>query len=768
MSCCAPGTEGGLDSASALPSTEELRLASRDLGEGLRQVDLAVPGVHCGACITAIEGALKADPAVKNARVNLSTRRVSIVWRENSAEGDTDPARFPAKIAELGYQSHLFGMAEIASDRLRNQLIRAVALSGFAAANIMLLSVSVWSGADAATRDLFHWISAMIAAPALIFAGRFFYQSAWSALRQYRTNMDVPIALAITLSYFVSLWETLHHGEHAWFDATVTLLFFLLIGRTLDHIMRDRARAAITSLARLSPRGATVIGAEGLREYRPVEDIRIGDLVAVAPGDRIPVDGTVVIGASDMDFSIVNGESAPCPVAIGDRVQAGTLSLTGSLVIRATASARDSFLAEIIHLMEAAEGGRARYRRIADRAAQYYSPAVHLLALTAFVGWGVIGGDWKQAMLIAIAVLIITCPCALGLAVPVVQVVAAGRLFRAGIMVKDGSAMERLAEIDTVAFDKTGTLTLGRPRLVEQVGEDRRALPLAAGLALHSRHPLSQALARVGLAQAGSAGVTGFETVRELPGQGVEAETVDGIYRLGSRAFALGVEAGAKSGERLSEVVLSLDRRAIAVFRFEDLLRPGAEEAVRSLSDMGLSLGILSGDGEGVVGHVARRLGIANWKARLAPKDKAGFCAGLREAGHRVLMVGDGINDAPALAAAYVSIAPATAADVGRQAADFVFLREGLDAVPLAITVSQRAGRLIRQNFALAIGYNLFAVPIALAGYATPLIAAVAMSTSSIIVVANALRLSGGGGENAPGEARPEARDAVPGTRLAA
>ena len=740
MSCCAAGTEGALDldrAGHALPTAEELRLASRDLGEGLLQTDLSVPAVHCGACISTIERALIARPEVERARVNLSTKRVSVVWRDKIGEATTDPVEFARAIAATGYESHLFTAAEEASDALRNQLIRAVAVSGFAAANIMLLSVSVWSGADASTRDMFHWISAMIAAPALIYAGRFFYQSAWNALRHGRSNMDVPIAIGITLSYFISLWETIHHGEHAYFDATVSLLFFLLIGRTLDHIMRDRARSAISGLARLSPRGAMVVGDDGLREYRALEEVRVGDRIAVAAGDRIPVDSVIVSGASDMDVSIINGESAPQQVAVGDAVQAGTLSLTGSLVIEATATAKNSFIAEVMSLMEAAEGGRARYRRIADRAAQFYAPAVHLTALVTFFAWGFYDGDWKHALLVAVAVLIITCPCALGLAVPVVQVVAAGRLFKAGIMVKDGSAMERLAEIDSVAFDKTGTLTLGKPRLVDAASIDARAFAIAAGLAQHSRHPLSQALWR-----AATGPVSMIDSVREIPGAGIEAESSEGTYRLGNRKFACAESSSEAGDHAYSEVVLSLDGRELQAFRFEDTLRPGAEKTIALLKGEGLSVGILSGDRAGVVSDLARRLGIDNWKAELAPRDKAEFCAKVQADGHKLLMVGDGINDAPALAAAHVSIAPATAADIGRQAADFVFMRQNLDSVAFAIEASRRAGRLIRENFALAIGYNIIAVPVAILGYATPLIAAVAMSTSSIVVVVNALRLN--------------------------
>ncbi len=741
MSCCAPGAEGTLDQAglrNTLPSSEEMMLASRSLGHGLRQIDLSVPGVHCGTCITMIETTLKKMPEVERARVNLSSKRVCIVWREETGTVRTDPGDLAKAIASTGYEAHLFGSAEDASDALRNQLIRAVGLTGFAAANIMLLSVSVWSGADAATRDMFHWISALIAAPALIYGGRFFYHSAYNALRHRRTNMDVPIALAITLSYAVSLWETMQSGSHAWFDATVSLLFFLLIGRTLDHVMRDRARSAVAGLARLSPRGAMVILADDTREYRPVAELVPGDVVLVTAGERVPVDGVIVTGSSDIDMSIVNGESAARIVHPGDNIQAGTLNLTGPLTLKATALARDSFLAEIIGLMEAAEGGRARYRRLADRAAQYYSPVVHLLALVSFVAWGVLGGDWKQAMLIAIAVLIITCPCALGLAVPVVQVVAAGELFKNGIMVKDGSAMERLAEADTVLFDKTGTLTLGRPRLINGMEISQEALRIAAGLAANSRHPLSRAL---------YASVSGalpvFLDTREVPGCGVEAKMERGFYRLGSRRFCCPASSNQATADASSEVVLSLNGDELACFRFEDRIRPGTAQTVTALSRLGVDPEIVSGDRPAAVNVLAKKLGIERWHGGLTPVDKARRCEELAAADRKVLMVGDGINDAPALAAAYVSIAPASAADIGRQAADFVFLREDLRSIVFAVDVSRRAGRLIRQNFALAIGYNIIAVPIALAGLATPMIAAIAMSTSSIIVVTNALRLSG-------------------------
>ena len=510
MSCCAPGAEMALDmdsGTSVLPSSQEIKLASRSLGDGLNQTDLSVPTVHCAACIQSIEAALGKLDRVESARVNLSTKRVSVQWR-----GDDVPP-LVAALGRLGYQAHLFAPEVDEKDKTLSELIRAVAVAGFAAGNIMLLSVSVWSGAEGPTRDLFHWVSALIAIPALAFAGGIFFRSAWNALRHGRMNMDVPIAVGVSLAYAMSLYETINHGDHAYFDASVSLLFFLLIGRTLDHVMRERARTAVKGLSQLAARGAMVVRGDGARDYLPIGEIEPGMQLLIAAGERIPVDGKIIRGSSDLDCSLVSGESTPRNAAPGESVQAGVLNLTGPLTVQATAAAKDSFLAEMVRLMEAAEGGRAHYRRIADRVSALYAPVVHLTAFVTFLGWMAATGDWHRAMTIAIAVLIITCPCALGLAVPIVQVVAARRLFENGIMVKDGSAMERLAAIDTAVFDKTGTLTLGQPRLINASSIDPAMLAIAADMAAHSRHPYSKAIAGF----AGLAGRPKLECCQRAP-----------------------------------------------------------------------------------------------------------------------------------------------------------------------------------------------------------------------------------------------------------
>ncbi|CDX13562.1 Nitrogen fixation protein FixI [Mesorhizobium plurifarium] len=736
MNCCAPGAEMALEvagAASAVPSSDEIKLASRTLDGGCRQTDLSVPSVHCAGCIQAIEAALAKLENIDSARVNLSTKRVSVRWR-----GEQVPPFFAA-LSRLGYQAHLFEPEIQEKDRTLSELIRAVAVAGFAAGNIMLLSVSVWSGAEGATRDLFHWLSALIAVPALAFAGGIYFRSAANALRHGRMNMDVPIAVGVSLAYAMSLYETITHGEHAYFDASVSLLFFLLIGRTLDHVMRERARTAVNGLSRLAARGSMVQRDDGMREYVPVAELMPGMRLLIAAGERIPVDGDIVSGNSDLDCSIVSGESAPKAVGAGAHVQAGTLNLTGPLTMQATAAAKDSFLAEMVRLMEAAEGGRSRYRRIADRVSALYAPVVHLAAFVTFLGWMVASGDWHRALTIAIAVLIITCPCALGLAVPIVQVVAARRLFEAGVMVKDGSAMERLATIDTTVFDKTGTLTLGRPKLMNAYSIDPTMLAIAADMAAHSHHPFSRAIA----SYAGHSGQPGVESVAEHPGFGVEAIAEGNTWRLGRRGWA-GWKArtgGEGKPGGYGGTVLSRNGNIVACFTFEDALRHDARATIQRLKDAGVSVDMLSGDTSRACDEVAKSLGIESFVPALLPSGKVEWIEALTRAGHKVLMVGDGLNDTPALRAAQVSMAPATAADIGRQAADFVFLRESLLAVPLALDVSRKAGRLIRQNIAIAIVYNTFAVPIAVLGHVTPLIAAIAMSASSLVVIANAMRL---------------------------
>ncbi|OAN54186.1 heavy metal translocating P-type ATPase metal-binding domain-containing protein [Magnetospirillum moscoviense] len=701
---------------------------------GEASLNLMVEGIHCAACVWLIEALLSRQPGVTWARVNMTTRRLVVRWRPDQV----DPGTFLAPVFKVGYRLVPFDPAKLGreTDKAEKDLLRAMAVAGFAAGNVMLLSVSVWAGhfsyMGPATRDLMHWISALIVLPAVLYCVRPFARSAFAALRGGRTNMDVPITLGVTLASAMSLAETIRSGEHAYFDSAITLLFFLLIGRYLDSRARGRARSAAEHLLALDAVAVTVLEADGTQKLVPPTQVAVGQTVLVAAGERIGVDGLVAEGVSDVDTSLITGETVPAAIGPGARVFAGTINLSGPLRLTVDAVGERTLLAEIVRMMEVAEQGRARYVALADRVARWYAPVVHVAALVTFLGWVLLGSiPWQVALLHAVAVLIITCPCALALAVPVVQVIASGRLLRQGILLKSATALERFAEIDRVVFDKTGTLTLGRPVLVENGGWNATDLADAARLAAGSHHPLAKALASA----APSVGLA--PDLREEPGRGMVA----GAIRLGSRAWL-----GIADDEHAQGPELWLDRPGVAPvrFAFQDGPRPDAAAMVRDLKTRGLTVELLSGDREATVRLLAAELGIDTWRAGCTPADKVARLEQLKGQGHKVLMVGDGLNDAPALAAAHVSASPSSAVDVSQTAADVVFQGERLAPVLETLRVAEKSRRLVMENFALALGYNLFTVPLAVAGQVTPLIAAIAMSTSSLVVIGNALRLTRG------------------------
>lgn len=693
--------------------------------------EFTLPGVRCAGCISKIEQGLSPLPGVRAARVNFTTKRVTI---DHAPEMTPDALR--AAIAGIGFEAHPVVAAAGRSDNTESKaLLKAMAVAGFAAMNVMLLSVSVWSGASGATRELFHWLSALIAMPTVAYAGQPFFRSAWAALRRGRTNMDVPISIGVTLATALSLFETITGGPHAYFDGAVALLFFLLVGRFLDSVMRDRARHGVEALLKETAPGGTITLPDGSHGWRRADEIEPGMRLIVCAGERLAADGVIESGATSLDLSLITGESRPERVGAGDRVVAGTLNLDAPITVQVTAAGDRTTIAEIARLMDAAGQGRSRYVRIADRAARFYAPAVHTLALASFAGWMIAGAGWHQALMVAVAVLIITCPCALGLAVPAAQIVAAGALMKRGVLIKDGAALERLAEADSVRFDKTGTLTLGRPAPVGTLALEPREKPIALALARASSHPLARALAAALQAE----GVKAAEVtdLAETSGFGVEARAEGLLARLG-RPDWLGL-APAEGHDGL-ETGFQFGGAPPRRLRFADQLRPDAPRAIAALKQLGLEAGILSGDRGEAVAPVAAVLGMPA-QTRMTPQDKLAAIERLKDGGHRVLMVGDGLNDGPALAAGHVSIAPASASDVGQTAADAVFLGDSLAPVPLAIRAARRTMRVVKENFVLAIGYNVLAVPLAIAGLVTPLIAAIAMSTSSIIVVGNALRL---------------------------
>ena len=690
--------------------------------------EFVLPGVRCAGCIAKIEGGLRDTPGVIEARVNFSAKRVAI-----DHDAAIDALALKSALARIGFTAEPVALATTPpDDREGRELVRAIGVAGFAAMNVMLLSVAVWSGAEGATRQLFHWLSAMIAMPAVAYAGRPFFRSAWGALRHGRTNMDVPISIGVLLATAISLFETIVGGRHAYFDGAVSLLFFLLAGRLLDNAMRNRARDGAAALLRQTAPGGMVLRPDGTSVWLAAEAIEPGMQLQVAMGERLAADGVVEMGASSMDLAIITGESLPEPIREGDRVVAGGLNVDAPIIVRVTAAGPDTSLSRMARLMEAAGQGRSHYVRLADRAARYYAPAVHLLAALSFAGWMFAGAGWHQSLLIAVAVLIITCPCALGLAVPVAQVVAAGALMRRGVLVKDGSALERLAEADCARFDKTGTLTVGRPELLGGLPLSTMDASLALALARASRHPLAVALART--LEGEKIIPADVDDLLEIPGLGVEATWQGKQVRLGRPEWV-----GVAGHDRLA-TAFALEGEAPHLLEFADQLRPDAVEAIRRMERDGFDVAIISGDRGDAVAPVARELGLLALVG-MTPEGKLAAIERLEQAGRKVLMVGDGLNDGPALAAGHVSIAPASASDVGQNAADILFLGDSLMPVPLAVSAARRTLRVVRQNFALAIGYNVLAVPLAIAGHVTPLVAAVAMSSSSIIVIANALRL---------------------------
>jgi Cu2+-exporting ATPase len=547
--------------------------------------------------------------------------------------------------------------------------------------------------------------------------------------------MDVPISLGVILATAMSLFQTIRGSEQVYFDAAVTLLAFLLVGRLLDYQMRTRAAGAAANLLGLRMTSALVLREDGNPERVSVRSLEPGMCVLAAAGERIAADGIIRSGESDVDEGLITGESLPRPVKEGDRVFAGTINLTQPVTIEVTAREENTLLSEISRLMAAAEQSRGLYVRLADRAARVYAPAVHVLGLSTFIGWMIAGFAWDEALTAAIAVLIITCPCALALAVPAVQVAATGALFSKGIILKSADGLERLAEIDTIVFDKTGTLTVGEPELLNLKDIPPATLERAAALAASSRHPYARAI--VDAAQKKGMTPMAHSETSETAGFGLSRKTGDGEERLGSAPWC-GLEEIAGDGNQVWYAPAGGSRTA---FRFSDRIRVDAKDVISALKKDGYALEIISGDRAPSVQCLASEVGLQRWSASNTPTQKIARLEELTAQGKRVLMVGDGLNDAPALAAAHASISPSTAADISQTAADAIFQGTRLAPVAEALRISKDAHRLALQNFALAIAYNVVFVPLAMAGLVTPLIAAVAMSASSVTVTANAMRI---------------------------
>ncbi len=699
----------------------------RAADDGTCTLDLAVDGLRCAACLWLIEHALAQDERVSEARLNATTRRLSLRWKGPATLGET----FAGLVAGLGYRVAPFTpqAARRLGDAEERDLLRRMAVAGFAAANIMLLSVSVWSGALGATRDLLHYISALIAIPALAYALKPFAVSAWAALRQRRGSMDLPVVVGVLLTVGVSLAETMRSGPHAYFESATMLVFFLLVGRYVERRARGRARSAAAHLLSLAGSVATLEQDDGTLRHVTSAELKTNDVLRVAAGERLAADGVVLDAPALLDNSFVSGESRPVRLAVGSLAHGGAMNVGAPLRLRVTAVGEDTLLSRIARLLEAAEQGRSRFVALADRVARIYTPTVHLLALTTFLAWWLVGDlGARDSLLIAAAVLIVTCPCALALAQPTVATVAIGRLARRGVLTVSPTALERLGDVDLVIFDKTGTLTRGKPVLLDDATRPDDALQIAAQLAASSRHPLARALV------AAAPDVRPLPNVQEHPGQGLSC----GELRLGSRRFCGVAEDGAADA---MELWLVRPGEAAVRFVFEDVLRADAADTIAALKTRGLAIMLLSGDRAPTVRRIADALGIEAWQAGLTPDQKLARVAELVAAGRKPLMVGDGINDAPALAAAHASMSPGEAADVATAAADAVFQGEALMAVADTLALAKAALAGMRRNVALAILYNTVAVPVAMSGLLTPPLAALAMSSSSLLVIASALRL---------------------------
>ncbi len=730
----AAGCPSGL--APAEPEAEYGDVAPfvRALGDE-RELSLKVTGAKCAGCISKIEKAVGAVPGVETARLNLTTGRLVARW----SGAATDPNAVVAAVQNAGYRASPFDPQAAAKedDADGRLLLRCLGVAGFASANVMLLSVSVWAatGSDMgeATRALMHWASAAIVLPTVAYSGRPFFRSAFRALKAGTANMDVPISLAVLLACGLSIFETLRHGPEVYFDAAAMLLFFLLIGRWLDHRLRQRANSAASDLLALQTVAARRLHEDGSVSSISARDLMPGDRVVLHAGERAPVDGVVEEGTGEADLSLVTGETAPVPVAPGMTLHSGCVALSGPVILKATADADTSLVADLARLIENAEQGKSRYRQIADRAAALYVPVVHSLALATFLGWLLYSGDPRTSIMNAVAVLIITCPCALGLAAPAVQIVASGRLFKSGVLVKTGDALERVAGATVAVFDKTGTLTFGKPALLNADTLTADDLAAAASLARTSRHPLSRAVV-----EAAGAG-TQADDIVETSGAGLAGRWKGEHIRLGLRAF-VGAAPGADEADDRLESWLKIGDAAPKRLVFDDAVRPDAREAIETLRAMGLRPLMLTGDRAAPAARIAEMVGLLEHRAEMTPQAKAEYVASLRDAGENVLMIGDGLNDAPALARAEASMSPGTAVDIAQSAADIIYQGDRLGAVPRTIAAARIAKTRMLQNFGFAALYNVVAAPLAMAGFVTPLIAALAMSGSSLIVTLNALR----------------------------
>lgn len=702
-----------------------------------RSVNLLLEGIRCPACAWLVERKLEREAGVDAVAVNPATGRARLEWRP-------DGARLSAllrTIEALGYRPHVLGMADTLDIALRErrQALKRLAVAGIGMMQVMMFAVALYAGAfagmDPVMKQYLRLVSMLVATPVLFYSGRPFMAGAWRSLRARQFGMDVPVTLALLLAYGASTLNTFAARGEVYFDSVTMFVFLLLLGRYAEMAARHHAGSTTDALARLQPADALRRTPDGGTERVPLGRLAIGDLLRVPPGEAFPVDGVLTEGATAADESLLTGESAPVAKRAGEVLIGGSVNVGGTAVLRVTALGHETVLAGIVRLLARAQTERPALARLADRWAAWFVAVVLLAALAVAVGWAL--ADPARAFEATLAVLVVTCPCALSLATPAAVTAATSALARHGLLVTRADAIESLALATHVVLDKTGTLTAGRPEVrgCRTLGglDEPHCLRIAAALEQASAHPIARAFSRVPRPLPAAAGLT------VEPGQGLEG-VIEGVrYRIGRRDFVAPL-AGARDD---TDAGLYLGRAGewLAHLTVEDRLRPGAAAAVARLGQLGLSLEVASGDHAATVAQVAAGAGIARHHARLTPADKIALVAAHEAAGRSVIMVGDGINDAPVLAAANVSIAMGAGAALAQTSADAVLMTQDLDVLPRAIAIARRTLAVVRQNLGWAVVYNLTALPAAALGFIPPWAAAIGMSASSLLVVANAMRL---------------------------